>query len=179
MEREWIKGDRVLERIKDLIGTVGEKLGIEIMSLVLFGSRARGDRNSQNDYEILLLTHDNIGLNSYILINDTLKLELLKEKLFRVKVQVYTPETFEKILYNDEITGTFLYMICKECIVLYDKCGTFGQILERISFNSMKDEEVFIKQCIEFARMFGSEKWAQKWEKVLMQHKYIKKRKGY
>lgn len=177
MESKWVNRDKVLDKVMDLAGTAAQNLEVELLSMILYGSRARGDRNPQNDYEILILTDDGIELNTYILFNDTLKLELFKEKLFNVKIQSYTSEGFNKILYNNEITGTFLYMITKECIVIYDKCKTFGEIKEQISFNSFKEEETFIRQCIEFTRMFGSEKWAQKWEKILMQHNYSRKRR--
>jgi len=168
---------RIIDSIKAIIERCTLSLNIEFTSIVLYGSKARGDRNSQNDYEVLLLVKDDTPMLSYIRLNETLKIELLKEKLFQVKIVLYTPETFEKVLYYDSLLGTFLYIICKENIILYDRVGTFSAIKEKLARNEIKDEEEFLNQCIGFARMLGSEKWERKWEKALMQHKYLKNRR--
>jgi uncharacterized protein len=104
---------------------------------------------------------------------------LLKDKLIHVKILTYTPDTFEDILYNDNIVGTFLYMMCRDNIILFEKCGTFTAIKERMINSEVKREEIFLEQCVDFARILGSEKWAQKWEKTLMQFKYLKKRREF
>lgn len=179
MDREWILNDRILKRINDVLETCSEAMKVEIESIVLFGSKARGDRNSQNDYEIMILVSNETNIKDYVKLINTIRLEILKEKLFTSQILVYTSEIFEDILYNDKITGTFLYMICRENIILFDKYNTFRAIKERITNGSVKEEEEFINQCIEFAKIFGSDKWAQKWEKNLMQYKYLKKRRDY
>ncbi|MCX7749800.1 MAG: nucleotidyltransferase domain-containing protein [Clostridia bacterium] len=179
MNRDWIKNDRVIINMDHVVETCSNAYNIEVLSIVLYGSRAKGDRNSQNDYEIMILINDESSLKNYIEFTNLIRLELLKQKFFNVKIYVYTPGVFEDILYNDKIIGTFLYMICKENIILYDKFGTFTAIREKLMNNNIKGEEVFLAQCVEFARMLGSEKWAQKWEKTLMQFKYLKKRREY
>jgi hypothetical protein len=50
-------------------------------------------------------------------------------------------------------------------------------IKERLVVNTVKKEETFLIQCVEFAKMLGSEKWERKWEKTLMQFQYFKKRR--
>ena len=179
METEWISNDRVIKKINAVIENCVEKLQAQIVSIVLYGSKARGDRNSQNDYEIMVLVENEIQLKDFIMLTNTIRLELLREKLVNAKVLVYTPDTFEDILYNEKITGTFLYMICKENIIIYDNHNEFKFIIERISRNSIKNEEEFLADCIEFTKSFGSEKWAQKWEKTLMQYKYLQKRRTH
>jgi uncharacterized protein len=57
-------------------------------------------------------------------------LELLREKLINTNILLYTPDIFEEILYYDKITGTILYMICKENIIIYDKNNEFKFIKE-------------------------------------------------
>jgi UDP-N-acetylmuramoylalanine--D-glutamate ligase len=60
-------------------------------------------------------------------------LELLREKLINTNILLYTPDIFEEILYYDKITGTILYMICKENIIIYDKNNEFKFIKEKKS----------------------------------------------
>lgn len=177
MRVDWLENDRFINRVDAILEKCVDSLEIEIMSVVLYGSRARGDRNSQNDYEFVVLVNNNTPLNSFIKLTNVLRIELLREKLFLVKILLYTPEIFEEILYADKVTGTFLYMICKENIIIYDKFGTFISIKERLAVNNVKKEEEFLNQCIEFAKMLGSQKWERKWEKTLMQYKYMKKRR--
>ncbi len=177
MRIDWLEHDRVIKSIDVILESCAKPFDIEIMSIVLYGSRARGDRNSQNDYEFIVLVNNNTELKSFVKFTNTIRLELLKEKLFLVKILVHTPETFEDLLYNDIMVGTFLYMICKENIILYDRFGTFMSIKEKLSVNTKKKEEEFLMQCVEFAKMLGSEKWERKWEKTLMQFQYLKKRR--
>jgi uncharacterized protein len=179
MNQNWMQSDRVLSNINQFLEKCAGALSIEVLSVVLYGSRARGDRNSQNDYEFLVLVGNDTKLKSYIRFINIMTIELLKEKIFQVKIQVYTPDVFEEVLYNDKIAGSLLYMICKENMILYDKFGTFTSIKERMLKNNNKDEGVFINQCIEFSRMLGSEKWERKWEKTLMQYKYLKQRREF
>jgi predicted nucleotidyltransferase len=147
------------------------------MSIVLFGSRAKGDFTSQSDYEFMIMVSNETPLERHILFQETMKLELLREKYLNVKLIVYTPEIFEEILYNDNMVGTYLYMICRENIVLYDRQGTFMYIRDRLTRSRDKSEEIFLQQCIEFAKVFGSEKWERKWDKTLMQFKYHNNRR--
>ncbi|MCX7921789.1 MAG: nucleotidyltransferase domain-containing protein [Clostridia bacterium] len=173
---EWLDYDRVISYMRTIIYKNAERLNIEVISAILYGSRAREDKNIQHDYELMILINNDIPLKSYIEFVNVLRIEVIKEKLIHVKVQVYTPQSFEDILYNDSIVGTFLYMICRENIILYDKYATFTAITERLANYTLKSEEVFLSQCVDFAKMLGSEKWRLKWDKILSQVRYNKKR---
>ncbi len=177
MISELLSNDRIIKSLKQLLDACAAKSGVEIVSMVLYGSKAKGDRNSQNDYDIMLLLKDGTALANFIRFNEALKIEIIKEKLLQVKFLTYTPDTFEDIMYNDSTVGTYFYIICKENLILYDKFGAFSAIKEKLQRNERKDEEEFLMQCIEFARMMGSEKWERKWEKALMQYRYFKKRR--
>lgn len=167
-----LANDRTINRVTKMIEETSDQLEVEIMSFVLFGSRARGDFTSQSEYEFLVLVSNETLLHKYILFNEVLKLELTKEKYLNVKVLTYTPEIFEEILYKEKIVGTYLYMICRDNLVLFDKHGAFLYIREKLSKSRIKSEEDFLQQCISFAKLFGSEKWERKWDKTLMQFKY-------
>lgn len=179
MKKDWVLSDRIINNISEVVERCASPLKIDIISIVLYGSRARGDHNSQSEYEILLLIDDSSDIEKYVKFINCLNIELLKDKLIHVKILTYTPEIFEDILYNDNVVGTFLYMMCRDNIVLFDKSRTFSAIKERLTGNAIKKEETFLAQCIDFARMLGSEKWADKWEKTLMQFNYLKKRRAF
>lgn len=177
MNRINFANNRIINRVIKLLEESSESISVEVMSIVLYGSRARGDNTSQSDYELLILLADETPLEKFILFSENLKLILLKEKFLNVKPLFYTAEIFEEILYKDKIVGTFLYMICRENVILYDKYGTFMSIRDRLVSNSRKGEEVFLSQCVEFSQLFGSEKWERKWERILLQFKYQRRRR--
>ncbi len=179
MKNELSTNDRVINSTGIILENCAKSLNAEIISFILYGSRAGNSRNTQNDYEMIVLLGDNTALSVYIKFINLLRIELIREKLLQVKILVYTPDIFEDMLYNDESVGAFLYMICKESQIIYDKYGSFTAIRERIAANSVTDEENFIKQCIAFSKKMSSEKWRQKWEKTLMQYNYMKKRREY
>lgn len=162
MKRDWVEKDRTVTKVCGILETCAKVYSIEIKSVVLYGSKARGEMRTSNDYEIVFLIDNNISTSNYIKLTNTIRIEFLKEKLHAVNLLVYTPEVFEDILYNDELVGTFLYMLCKENIIVYDNKGTFTAIKERVTSNTIKKEEEFINQCIKFAKIMGSTKWEQK-----------------
>lgn len=166
--------DKTLCKIYQLIEKCENMSEIEIISIVLFGPKAQKISSSQSKYKILILIdEDSKPLNS-AKFYEYLKIYLLSEKLYNVTCSVYTPNIFENILYNDDIIGSFFYIILKENIVLYDKMNIFYKIRERMISEAVKPEENFIKQCIRFSELMDSEKWKDRWEKRLMQHKYLK-----
>lgn len=177
MRADWAKGSGTLDYINTIIQNCAEKLSLELISTVLYGSRTKGDYSMQSDYEILVLLNNGTDIKGFIKFENTLRFELINEKFFRVKVITFTPEIFEEILYSDNVTGTFLYMICRDSIILYDKQNNFAAIMERLNSSSIKSEEEFMVQCVEFARALGSDKWERKWEKSLMQLRYLKNRR--
>lgn len=177
MNRINFANNRIINRATKLLEELSESMSVEVMSIILYGSRAVGDNTSHSDYELLILVGDDTPLEKFISFSENLKLTLLKEKFINVKPLFYTAEIFEEILYKDKIVGTFLYMICRENIILYDKYGTFMSIRDRLVRNDRKNEEVFLSQCVEFSKMFGSEKWERKWERILLQFKYHSRRR--
>jgi uncharacterized protein len=175
----FLSKDKVLPRVNNLLTRCAKDNKVKILSVVLFGSRAQGIKNSQSDYELLLLLDNSTLLEEYIKFSNIVRLELLKENLSNVKIAMFTPQTFQELLFHEETVGTYLYIICKNNVVIYDKHNTFVAIMSRVLNGSMKQEEKFLMQCIKFSQDLGSEKWGQKWEKALLNLKYgIKKKKG-
>jgi len=51
-----LTNDRGLKRILDIMERCSEKVDVKIMSIVLYGARAKGDKTSQSVYEFLVLS---------------------------------------------------------------------------------------------------------------------------
>lgn len=177
MKNDFILNDRQLPKIQELLKKCAQEAPAEIISTVLYGSKAKGDRNSLNEYEIMVMLENTTPVMNFIRFQNYVRMEILKQNLQKVKILEYTPETFEKILFEDTMVGTFLYIICRDHVILYDKDNYFIKILNKLIAGSEKSEETFLAQCIDFARELGSEKWERKWEKTLMQYRMLKRRK--
>ena len=88
-----------LNRITDMISPIAKKYGV--IKVFLFGSRARGDDNSDSDYDFLISKGD---------INTMLKLVAFVdelEDLFGAHVDVVTDTSSDKTFLN-EIKGDLL-----------------------------------------------------------------------
>ena len=57
-----VSNDRVLNRVTQIFEKCSQQVGVDIVSVVLYGSRAKGDYTSQSDYEFLILVEDNTDL---------------------------------------------------------------------------------------------------------------------
>ena len=50
----------VLKKIKEIILSIARKHGIEVDRVILFGSRARGDYTEDSDWDVLVVTKEEI-----------------------------------------------------------------------------------------------------------------------
>ena len=74
---------------------------VEIRSLILLSSKARGENESSNYYEMVLLIGNDIKTSVYVKLLNTIKLHFLKKSV-NVNLSIYIPEA-EDILYNDRV----------------------------------------------------------------------------
>lgn len=90
-----------------------EKIGIQVESIILFGSRARGDFTSNSDYDFLIVTKDTFTIKEKMSISKALR-EALAE--------IYIPadiikSTDEVVLQKDKIGLVVRYAI-KEVVMI-------------------------------------------------------------
>ncbi|MEM5827885.1 MAG: nucleotidyltransferase domain-containing protein [Candidatus Aenigmatarchaeota archaeon] len=73
--------DENLKKIKEIILQTAKEMNIEIDRIILFGSRARGDYREDSDYDILIVTKNEVSKEKEVkfklkIIRDTAKLLL-------------------------------------------------------------------------------------------------------
>jgi len=62
---------------KQIIDSLGD-MGISFESIILFGSRARGDYNEDSDYDILIVTEETFPFRKKIEISEAIRDQIVK-----------------------------------------------------------------------------------------------------
>src|SRR5579862_8457819 len=106
--------DAVLDRITRAIV---ERFHPE--SILLFGSRARGDTHAYSDYDIMVVMHADPAVADPA----TAIRALFRDAPWNMDVLVWTPEEFERK--RDDV-GTLVYVAAREGRVLYARDGAIG-----------------------------------------------------
>ncbi|MEK7396797.1 MAG: nucleotidyltransferase domain-containing protein [Candidatus Poribacteria bacterium] len=70
-----------IKTIKDQITKSIDEMGVSVESIILFGSRARGDYNEDSDYDILIVTEKTFPFKEKIRIADTVRKRLVKLRI--------------------------------------------------------------------------------------------------
>ncbi|RLF04833.1 MAG: nucleotidyltransferase domain-containing protein [Thermoprotei archaeon] len=93
---------------------VFKKQGIDIEKIILFGSRARGDCRSGSDWDILIITKENIKRDKYLEVygNIIKRLRLLNIK---VDMVIIDKEYFRK---TKNVINTISYEALQEGITI-------------------------------------------------------------
>ena len=101
---------------QDAIERIRQRLSarFDIESIVLFGSRARGDAKEESDFDVLVVANSDVPFIE----RQGLAMLQLGRKGFAVDLLVYTPEEAERA---SAITGSAIYWARREGRVMYAK----------------------------------------------------------
>lgn len=91
---------------------------IDLDKIILFGSYARGDYNSDSDIDIVFIIDDKSENKR----NIKHKIDnILKDRFLPIDIIIYTKDEFRN---KENIVGTLPYTIIREGEILYDKRST-------------------------------------------------------
>ncbi|KUK30282.1 MAG: DNA polymerase beta domain protein region [Methanosarcinales archeaon 56_1174] len=72
----------IKEKIKNAIDRVIKRSGFSLNSIIIFGSRARGDFNADSDYDILIILNEDLSIEDRRRLTVKISAELHKEMKF-------------------------------------------------------------------------------------------------
>ena len=101
----------IIKRIKTIITNVVRELGFNLTDIMLFGSRARGNYNSESDYDILVILNENIEVKEKHKLTTRISNELHKKiKFTSFDIIVKSLKAFEeeKNIVNTVSNETFI-----------------------------------------------------------------------
>ncbi|MCR4422801.1 MAG: nucleotidyltransferase domain-containing protein [Exilispira sp.] len=114
MEIRNIKKDKNLKLINEKINEIIKNKNINLMKIILFGSRARGDFSTNSDYDIMILTDNFCNEEMKKIIAKEIRTQLAKILIDADVIIISNSEYEEK---KNEL-GSLIKYVQKEGIVL-------------------------------------------------------------
>jgi len=133
LEKELLNGCR--DAVSIMITALRRKLGEDLVSVVLFGSFARGDASRESDID-LLIVGDNLPQSRFdrIRLFDEVERSIEKE-LKKIEEEYGVTISFSPIIKSVEEARRFtpLYLdLVEDAVILYDKNNFMENILEKL-----------------------------------------------
>jgi len=155
--------NRGLKKAQKTMLSVAEKYGLKILSIVLYGSRARGDYSFDSDYDFFVLFDDETSLLKYTQFVSELRLVL--HRIEKVKLYSNTLSNFKHIMANNPFLGCFCFIIATEGIPIYDPQGIFEKLREEATNLLVSEKIGYIRKCVAMSEILGSPRWVDYWRK--------------
>lgn len=109
MENKFLEKDKNLEIILQK-----SKLKFSDCKVYLFGSRARGDNQSDSDYDILIIIKQSLSVKEKVFIRSSLRSLLAKDKIY-ADIIIQDETQIER---KKNIPGNIIYYAFPEAILL-------------------------------------------------------------
>ena len=103
-----------IKTIKEQITKSLDEMGVSVESIILFGSRARGDYNEDSDYDILIVTRETFPFKEKMKISGEIRKRLVK---LRISSDIIIKSNDEIDYFRDKI-GCVTREALREGIVL-------------------------------------------------------------
>jgi predicted nucleotidyltransferase len=157
--------DPVVKRAVSTALMVAEKYGVEVLSVVIYGSRAKGDFSFTSDYDCFVLLGDRTTLLQYTQLHSELRMVVYQ--IGNVKIYLNTIQNFTKILQDNPFLGAFCYIIASEGVPVYDPDGKFRSVQEEVRGLPPEEKVKHVKRCIAMSESLQSPKWVDYWRREL------------
>lgn len=154
--------EQTQERLRVVVEALRQGLGDNLVAIVLFGSRARGEATEASDWDLFVLAHNlpSSPLQRHIQITTLLPVQWRGQAAILTR----TPTEFESRL------SSLLLDIALDGIVLYDPEGYVTQrlaALKRLITNRGLYREQVGRDFIWRWKQFPGSNWSLEWKEVL------------
>jgi len=157
--------DKVMEKARKLILELAEKYEIQILSIVLYGSRARGDYSFNSDYDIFILLGNNTTLLQFV--QFVSELRMISHSLGELKIYACAEDDFKTILNENMFVGAFCYIIAVEGRAIYENEGAFQKIKSYVEGFPVPAKKQFLDRCVDMSKRLGSPRWVSHWREKM------------
>jgi len=124
--------------IKKFIKQLKNSFGKELISVVLFGSRARKIYNEDSDFDILVILKEKNKIKL-----SKLKIDFLKENQAKLDLTILNKkDALNNFTHHTPLFSTFLFGF----IVLFDKNDFFKNKIKKMAKNMEKEEIFYYKR---------------------------------
>jgi len=158
--------DKIVQKTKTVVLDIAKKYRVDVLSLILYGSRAKKNYSFDSDYDFFIILGNKTSLLQYTQFIAELRLKLGYTS--SIKFYSNTLKNFKYLMRRNPFLGSFCYIVATEGIPLFDHNGTFVKIKKSLS----RDEKVrFANRCLIMSQKLGSPKWVSYWKEKLRELK--------
>jgi len=163
------KTNSIVRRCLQAVSRTAAKYKIDVLSIVLYGSRGRGDQSLDSDYDIFVLLSDRTTTFQYV--QFSAEVRLMVRRLPKVKLFSCREIDFKGMLKGNPFLGAFCYVITVDGNPIFDPKGRFRELKERMERLSKVAKRKHMIGCLQMSKRMGSLRWINFWRKKILEMK--------
>jgi len=154
--------------LQEVFKTAG-RYKIDVLSVVLYGSRGRGDQSLDSDYDIFVVLSDRTTMFQYV--QFSAEVRIVVRKLPKVKIFSCRERDFKGMLKGNPFLGAFCYVITVDGNPIFDPKGRFRELKQRMERLSKVEKKKCMIRCLQMSKQMGSVHWIGFWRKKISEVK--------
>jgi len=167
--RFMLETDDIVRRCLHGVFKTAGRYKIDVLSVVLYGSRGRGDQSLDSDYDIFVMLSDRTTMFQYV--QFSAEVRMIVRKLPNVKLFSCREKDFKGMLKSNPFLGAFCYVIAVDGRSIFDSKGRFGELKQRMERLSKVEKRKFMIRCLQMSKRMGSFRWIRFWRKKILELK--------
>jgi len=164
-EFETLKTNGVVTRCLHAVLKTAGRYNIDVLSVVVYGSRGRGDQLLDSDYDIFVMLSDRTTMFQYV--QFSAEVRMMVRKLPKVKIFSCRERDFKGMLKGNPFLGAFCYVITVDGSPIFDPKGRFRILKQRLERLSKVEKKKHMARCLQMSRRMGSVRWIGFWRKKI------------
>jgi len=164
--RRMLVTNGVVRRCLQTVLKTAGRYNIDVLSVVLYGSRARGDQSLDSDYDIFVMLSDRTTMFQYV--QFSAEVRIMARKLSKVKIFQCRERDFKGMLKGNPFLGAFCYVITVDGNPIFDPKGRFRRLKQRMKCLSKVEKRKHMVKCLQMSKRMGSVRWIGFWRKKIL-----------
>jgi len=164
-EFETLKTNGIVRRCLHAVFETAGRYDIDVLSVVLYGSRGRGDQSLDSDYDIFVMLSDRTTMFQYV--QFSAEVRMMVRKLSKVKIFSCRETDFKGMLKGNTFLGAFCYVITVDGNPIFDPKGRFRELKHRMERLSKVEKKKHMARCLQMSKRMGSVRWIGFWRKKI------------
>jgi predicted nucleotidyltransferase len=160
-----LKTNGVLRRCLQAVLKTAGRYSVGVLSIVLYGSRGRGDQSLDSDYDIFVMLSDRTTMFQYVQFSAEVRMAV--RKLPKVKIFSCRMRDFRRMLKDNPFLGAFCYVITVDGNPIFDPRGRFRELKHRMERLSEDEKKKYMVRCLQMSKRMGSVRWVGFWRKKI------------
>jgi len=159
----------ILRRCLQAVFRTAGRYKIDVLSIVLYGSRGRGDQSLDSDYDIFVMLGNRTTMFQYV--QFSAEVRIVVRKLPKVKIFSCRERDFKGMLKGNPFLGAFCYVITVDGNPIFDPKSRFRELKQRMERLSKVEKRNCMIRCLQMSKRMGSVRWIGFWRKKILELK--------